>query len=356
MVHGDIKCNNILVAKDGHARLADFGMSFTRVNSATLSKKKQTGAMRWKAPECIEGENPTFASDWYAFGMCVLEAVSGRVPWANVVDEIVVVDNVRRGKLPPRPTNVSEDTWNLIAAMCKTDPKQRLTGKDALSKLRGLANNVLVDDEPMDAWTERRFSSRSNNQTDEIPTSPKSSSPQLSGTDMQKEFEPSCDDIPLLVENITTGTDAEKEHAAYILGKFACDVEVNQVKIAEAGGIPPLVQLIKYGTDMQKEHAAFALGNLAWDVEANRVKIAEAGDIPPLVQLIKYGTDMQKEHAAFALGNLACNVEVNRVKIAPACAGAQRRPRATRAWPSARCPQRAPSCRDTAPRSARKQT
>ncbi|POM69356.1 Protein kinase [Phytophthora palmivora] len=35
----------------------------------------------WKAPECLTGSPPTFASDVYSFGMFIIEALSGMLPW-----------------------------------------------------------------------------------------------------------------------------------------------------------------------------------------------------------------------------------------------------------------------------------
>ncbi|RLN31821.1 hypothetical protein BBJ28_00024857, partial [Nothophytophthora sp. Chile5] len=47
VIHGDMKCNNILVTVDGKAKLTDFGLS------STGERTLQTGAVRWMAPECL---------------------------------------------------------------------------------------------------------------------------------------------------------------------------------------------------------------------------------------------------------------------------------------------------------------
>lgn len=79
VVHGDLKCNNILISADGKAKLADFGMSFVLDSSRVMLD--EVGAINWKAPEVIDGKTRgTFASDVYSFGMCIIEAVTGRVP------------------------------------------------------------------------------------------------------------------------------------------------------------------------------------------------------------------------------------------------------------------------------------
>ncbi|KAE9322404.1 hypothetical protein PR003_g17245 [Phytophthora rubi] len=69
IVHGDLKGNNILVCDDG-VKLADFGMSFIANRPETVGESNGAlGAFRWKAPECLKGEPPSFASDIYSFGM-----------------------------------------------------------------------------------------------------------------------------------------------------------------------------------------------------------------------------------------------------------------------------------------------
>ncbi|EGZ30248.1 hypothetical protein PHYSODRAFT_391381, partial [Phytophthora sojae] len=82
IVHGDLKCNQILVTEEKTAKLTDFGFSFALMESKPTTS---TGAVRWKAPELLRSESCslTFESDVYSFGMCVVEAVSGNVPWGT---------------------------------------------------------------------------------------------------------------------------------------------------------------------------------------------------------------------------------------------------------------------------------
>lgn len=50
IVHGDLKCNNILIGSDGLAKLADFGLSSFKLDS---EEAETTGAVRWMAPEIL---------------------------------------------------------------------------------------------------------------------------------------------------------------------------------------------------------------------------------------------------------------------------------------------------------------
>ncbi|GMF22812.1 unnamed protein product [Phytophthora fragariaefolia] len=85
------------------------------------------GAIRWKAPEVLQGEKSTFASDIYSFGMCVLEAVSGAYPWGmTLVDPVVQYYVLKQKRIPKRPTNCTMDAYGLVEQMCQFDPRRRM--------------------------------------------------------------------------------------------------------------------------------------------------------------------------------------------------------------------------------------
>ncbi|EGZ12001.1 hypothetical protein PHYSODRAFT_412765, partial [Phytophthora sojae] len=70
VVHGDLKGNNIVIGSDFKAKVTDFGLSSAANSeySAPIS-----GAWHWVAPEWQQAR-PSFASDIYSLGMCVVEA------------------------------------------------------------------------------------------------------------------------------------------------------------------------------------------------------------------------------------------------------------------------------------------
>ncbi|KAG1712817.1 hypothetical protein DVH05_000552 [Phytophthora capsici] len=133
IIHGDIKGNNILVcdSTDGYptAKLADFGLSIvtTRSTATSSDESGDLGAFRWKAPECLLGARPTFESDIYSLGMCILEAISGEYPWGNTLPDAVVARNVvEMQQLPARPEGMNDDEWQLVTRMCRYQPHRRI--------------------------------------------------------------------------------------------------------------------------------------------------------------------------------------------------------------------------------------
>jgi ankyrin repeat protein len=140
IVHSDLKCNQILVSKDGVAKLTDFGLSF--LTTEPSGDEETVGAIRWKAPEVIRTVKPVAPnaqSDVYSFGMCVVEAVTRDVPWGQIPDSVVKY-HVTRVEFQQRPREfVNGAHWELVQGLCAHDPSKRTKLCDAIDKLRTFA-------------------------------------------------------------------------------------------------------------------------------------------------------------------------------------------------------------------------
>lgn len=153
VVHGDLKCNNILIGRDGKAKVTDFGLS-SKICQIDTTGDKVTGAIRWVAPECLgqNGLRPTKASDIYSLGMCIVEAlkvIEGAkipAPWGAVPDAAVRF-HVSKGTLPKRPSSCTDVQWHLIEQMCKKDPAGRLKIVTVVEELDKLANGCRGSDD-----------------------------------------------------------------------------------------------------------------------------------------------------------------------------------------------------------------
>lgn len=150
VVHADLKCDNILVAADRTAKIADFSFSYVRTLSASKnSVGAKAGAIRWRAPECLRGRSPTPASDVYSFGMCIIEAVGLEIPWGYHVDDDTVRDLVKSKELPDKPESMDDHAWALVERMCSFEPVNRPSLERVLEHLGELAEDEAVHRVPL---------------------------------------------------------------------------------------------------------------------------------------------------------------------------------------------------------------
>jgi serine/threonine protein kinase len=67
----------VIIDDDGTPKLIDFGLSKT-LNAETSTELKWSGSIPWSAPELLDGEGKTKASDVYAYAIIVFEVLYRR--------------------------------------------------------------------------------------------------------------------------------------------------------------------------------------------------------------------------------------------------------------------------------------
>ncbi|KZP28520.1 kinase-like protein [Athelia psychrophila] len=143
VVHGDIKTSNILVNDQHEASISDFGLSRILEYSG-FTTKAVGGTCRWMAAELIDPEEDdgepalTTATDVWAFGMTVLEILSGKLPFYWIKYDTAVILLVMRDGRPAReryPT-ISNAVWGILESCWRRDPEQR-PGMRAISQSFG---------------------------------------------------------------------------------------------------------------------------------------------------------------------------------------------------------------------------
>ncbi|MDX2226582.1 MAG: serine/threonine-protein kinase [Verrucomicrobiae bacterium] len=127
IIHRDIKPSNILIAGDGVAKLADFGISIALSESATRVTRNTSGTPSYMSPEQIQGYSLTPQSDLYSLGCTLFELLCGRPPYQSGS-----VDNVIRqhleGHLPPPnmwPVALSARMTGILKALLQRTPQDR---------------------------------------------------------------------------------------------------------------------------------------------------------------------------------------------------------------------------------------
>lgn len=81
LVHRDVKPNNVLISEHGTAKLLDFGLAFTAHTRPDPSDSFVVGTLDYLSPEQAAGQPVTAASDFFALGVMLYEALTGSTPW-----------------------------------------------------------------------------------------------------------------------------------------------------------------------------------------------------------------------------------------------------------------------------------
>ncbi len=76
VVHRDVKPANVLIARGGRALLTDFGIARPQDATSITQAGQMPGTARYMAPELMEGEEATPASDLYSFGVLLSQCLA----------------------------------------------------------------------------------------------------------------------------------------------------------------------------------------------------------------------------------------------------------------------------------------
>ncbi|CAE6492016.1 Proto-oncogene tyrosine-protein kinase ROS [Rhizoctonia solani] len=149
IVHGDLKCHNIVVSKDGTPKITDFGTATVNEYSLCFTKSgmETNVTFRWAAPEILQHQTKSTAqSDVYSLGMTILEAFTGVVPYNGIFNIAHVYMRIVRGEKPKR-ASIWDDgkaglLWNLLVDCWAYDPPERPNAVSVRDQIEGISSMV----------------------------------------------------------------------------------------------------------------------------------------------------------------------------------------------------------------------
>ncbi|CAL4861070.1 protein kinase domain-containing protein [Microbacterium sp. MM2322] len=136
VVHRDVKPSNVLLASPHlpggrpRAKLADFGIALLLDSARVTTPGTVIGTAAYLAPEQVQGRDPAPASDVYALGLVLLEALTGERAYPNT-DGIGAA--LARLTTPPTIPDELGPGWGaLLTRMTATGPDDRPTALEVV--------------------------------------------------------------------------------------------------------------------------------------------------------------------------------------------------------------------------------
>jgi serine/threonine protein kinase len=164
IVHRDVKPGNVLDAGVGTWKVADFGIAkWIHADETLTGTGELLGSPSYLAPERIEGQEAGPASDLYAVGVLLYEALTGTKPFSGN-DPVSLATQIREGRFTPASDvlpGADPDIVAVIDRAMRLDPAERfpsaeamaeaLSGEEGTADVAAPTVRLLATDGPADA-------------------------------------------------------------------------------------------------------------------------------------------------------------------------------------------------------------
>ena len=126
VIHRDLKSSNIMIDRDGNARIMDFGIARSIEGRGITDKGVMIGTPDYMSPEQVEGKDINQLSDIYSLGVILYEMVTGKVPFEGETALSIAHKHKYEMPLEPKAINAQiPDDLNSVILKCLEKDKEK---------------------------------------------------------------------------------------------------------------------------------------------------------------------------------------------------------------------------------------
>jgi serine/threonine protein kinase len=139
LIHRDIKPDNIMITKNGRAKLADLGLARIAGEIEDKSNDEIMGTPQYISPEHLTGAPMDGRSDIYSLGASFYHMITGEFPFTGKTAAEITRKHIEEPLKSPRTVNpnISEFVSRIIVKMMEKNPNDRYqTAEELVDDIR----------------------------------------------------------------------------------------------------------------------------------------------------------------------------------------------------------------------------
>ncbi len=112
IVHRDVKPSNIMVVRDGHVKITDFGIARMASSSVRTQTGMVLGSPKYMSPEQVMGKLIDQRSDIFSLGVMLYEMLTGQAPFTG--DNVNAIMYQTLNAIPAPPNTLNSDVPEMV--------------------------------------------------------------------------------------------------------------------------------------------------------------------------------------------------------------------------------------------------